>query len=185
MDRDLHEGRWVKQIGFQLEGKTVAIVGFGRIGRRVASLLAPFKVDILAVDPFVRGSIGNEALVPLEEALTKADIITVHASGEGCIIGRRELKLLKTGAILLNAARGGLVDESALVEALDEHRVAGAWIDTFVEEPYIGPLNRYPQVILTPHIGSYTAECRSQMENEAVDNLIAALHEGRADKIAN
>lgn len=177
MDRDLHEGRWVKRIGFQLEGKTVAIVGFGRIGRRVASLLAPFQTKILAVDPYLPGPVSPVSVVPLEKALPQADIVTIHCSGEGCVVGERELSLMKCGALLLNAARGGSVDENALVQAIDQGRIAGAWIDTFEQEPYRGPLASYPQVILTPHVGSYTLECRRQMENEAVENLISALTE--------
>jgi len=177
MDRDLHEGKWAKRIGSQLERKTVVIIGFGRIGRRVASLLVPFQTKILVVDPYLSGPVGPVPLVSLGEALPKADIITIHCSGEGCIIGEKELSLIKSGALLLNAARGGLVDENALTTALDERRIAGAWIDTFEEEPYTGPLARYPQVILTPHVGSYTVECRRQMENEAVENLICALRE--------
>ncbi len=177
MNNDLHEGKWAKRIGLQLEGKTVLIIGFGRIGRRVASLLAPFQTNILAVDPHLSGPVGSVPLVSIEEALPQADIVTIHCSGEGCIIGEKELSIIKCGALLLNAARGGLVDEHALSRALDEGRIAGAWMDTFEREPYSGPLARYPQVILTPHVGSYTVECRRHMENEAVENLISALKE--------
>ncbi len=177
MNNDLHEGKWAKRIGLQLEGKTVLIIGFGRIGRRVASLLAPFQTNILAVDPHLSRPVGSVPLVPIEEALPQADIVTIHCSGEGCIIGEKELSIIKCGALLLNAARGGLVDEHALSRAIDEGRIAGAWMDTFEREPYTGPLARYPQVILTPHVGSYTVECRRQMENEAVENLISALKE--------
>ncbi len=175
MNTDLHEGKWAKRIGLQLEGKTVLIVGFGRIGRRIASLLVPFQTNTLAVDPYLSGPIDAVPLVTLEEGLAQADIVTIHCSGEGCIIGERELSIIKCGALFLNAARGGLVDEHALGRALDEDRVAGAWMDTFEQEPYSGPLARYPQVILTPHVGSYTVECRRHMENEAVENLISAL----------
>ena len=175
MNNDLHEGKWAKRIGLQLEGKTVLIIGFGRIGRRVASLLAPFQTNILAVDPHLSRPVGSVPLVPIEEALPQADIVTIHCSGEGCIIGEKELRIIKCGALLLNAARGGLVDEHALSRAIDEGRIAGAWMDTFEREPYSGPLARYPQVILTPHVGSYTVECRRHMENEAVENLVSAL----------
>lgn len=78
---------------------------------------------------------------------------------------------------VLNAACGGLIDERALLENLDDGRIAGAWLDAFDEEPYRGPLTRYPQVILTPHVGSYTQECRRRMELEAVNNLLVALGE--------
>lgn len=76
---------------------------------------------------------------------------------------------------MLNAARGGLISESSLIKALDDGKVAGAWLDTFENEPYTGPLTEYKHVILTPHVGSYTYECRKQMETEAVDNLLNVL----------
>lgn len=175
MDKDLHQGNWAKQIGMQLEQKTVAVIGWGRIGRKVASLLAPFKVRLLAVDPFIHDTSDENQIVSLDEALSRADIITVHASGEDCIIGEQEFGLMKTGAYLLNAARGGLIDEVALFSAIKEGKIRGAWLDTFDQEPYSGQLTELPQVILTPHVGSYTVECRKSMETEAVENLITAM----------
>lgn len=185
MDKELHEGRWTKKIGMQIEGKTVAIIGFGRIGRKVASLLATFKIRILAVDPYLQGKIDDVPIVPLEQVLPQADIITLHCSSEGCILGGKELSHVKPGTFLLNAARGGLVDEQALISALEENKIAGAWLDTFEKEPYTGPLTRYPQVILTPHVGSYSQECRRQMEMEAVENLINAFKEVKDSKHEN
>lgn len=179
MDRELHEGKWSKKIGMQLEGKTVVIIGFGRIGQRVATLLAPFRTRILAVDPFLPEPAEDVPLMSLEDALPQADIITLHCSGETCVLGEKELALLKPGVFLLNAARSGLIDESALLKTLDEGRIRGAWLDTFEQEPYTGPLTKYPQVILTPHVGSYTVECRRQMEAEAVENLITGLEKKR------
>jgi len=175
MDRDLHEGKWTKKIGFQLEGKTIVIVGFGRIGRHLASLLTPFKTRMLAVDPHLSEPVAGVPLVSLEEALPQADILTLHCSGETCLLGKNEFARLKPGAFVMNAARGGLIDEAALLNGLEQKIIAGAWLDTFELEPYSGPLTRYPQVILTPHIGSYTRECRRRMEVEAVENLIATL----------
>lgn len=176
MDQALHRGEWSKKIGTQLEGKTVAIIGFGRIGRRVAELLAPFRVKLIVVDPNLTDSAAADfSRLPLEQALPLADIITLHSSGEECLIGTRAFALMKTGAVILNVARGGLIDEECLVKALEEGKIAGAWIDTFKKEPYTGPLCRFPNVILTPHIGSYTLDCRKQMETEAVDNLLSVL----------
>ncbi|MFQ6757703.1 MAG: hydroxyacid dehydrogenase [Deltaproteobacteria bacterium] len=174
MDQALHAGRWEKRIGTQLEGKTVAIIGYGRIGKRVAELLAPFHVRLLVVDPNLEQSaVGAAELMSLDEALPWADIITLHSSGEACLLGEQEFRRMKQGAFLLNVARGGLVAEEALVEALDDGKVAGAWIDTFGMEPYKGPLCGRENVVLTPHVGSYTLECRQGMENEAVENLLA------------
>lgn len=176
MDRELHAGRWTKKIGVQLEGKTVAVIGFGRIGRRVAELLAPFKVKLLVVDPHLPAEVvGDFIRLPLPEALMKADIVMLHCSGEECLIGQREFDLMKPGIFILNVARGGLINEEALVKALKDGKVAGAWLDTFKDEPYSGPLQEFHHVVLTPHVGSYTLECRKQMETEAVDNLLHAL----------
>lgn len=177
MDNDLHNGNWSKRIGFQLEGKTVAIIGYGRIGRRVADLLSPFDVKIVVVDPLLsEESTIEHVKLPLEEALPLADIITIHSSGEECIISDKEFKLMKKGVFLLNVARGGLLSEEALLHAVEDKIVAGAWLDTFKEEPYGGPLCKYENVVLTPHVGSYTFECRKQMETEAVENLIESLN---------
>lgn len=175
MDRDLHCLKWTKKIGSQLEGKTVVIVGCGRIGRKVASLLGSFNVRIVAVDPGLSDAPPGTSLLPLQDALPCADLITLHSSGDRCILGSKELESIKPGAFVLNAARGGLIDEAALIAGLEDGRIAGAWLDTFEEEPYQGRLAQYPQVLLTPHVGSYTRECRVRMENEAVSNLIAAF----------
>jgi D-3-phosphoglycerate dehydrogenase len=176
MDQALHDGQWQKKIGLQLLGKTVAIIGFGRIGRRVAELLSSFGVKILIVDPYVdESACAGYRTLTIEGALSEADIVTIHSSGHDCIIGEKEFALIKKGVYLLNVARGGVVSEKALIKALEDRTVAGAWLDTFEEEPYKGPLCGYRNVILTPHIGSYTAECRLQMENEAVDNLLDYL----------
>ncbi len=175
MDRELHEGNWNKRIGIQLEGKTIVIIGYGRIGRRLATLLLPFKTQMLIVDPFLKDKKIKYPILTLEEALPLADIVTLHSSGNKKILGVPELNMIKPGAFLLNAARGDLVDEVALIGAIENGRIKGAWLDTFHQEPYSGPLTKYEQVILTPHIGSYTAECRVSMETEAVNNLLEGL----------
>lgn len=175
MDRALHQGKWQKMIGGQLQGKTVVIVGFGRIGSMLAKKLSVFHVKIIAVDPNLEEGPEDITLMSLSEALPLADIITFHSSGEECILAEKEFLLIKSGAYLINAARGGLISEGALVKGLESGTIAGAWLDTFSYEPYDGPLTKFDQVVLTPHIGSYTAECRKQMEMEAVDNLISSF----------
>jgi len=183
MDQALHEGKWQKKIGLQLSGKTVAIIGFGRIGRRVSALLSPFDVKILVVDPYVdENTCKGYRKGTLQTALPEADIVTIHSSGHDCIIGEKEFPLVKKGAYLLNVARGGVISEEALAKALEDGTVAGAWLDTFEEEPYKGTLCGYRNVILTPHVGSYTTECRLQMENEAVDNLLNYLKKPKDER---
>lgn len=178
MDAEMRAGRWSKRIGVQLHGKTVVIVGYGRIGRRVAELLAPFQVRIVVVDPLASPEAlkGVEAMT-LSDALPVADVLTLHCSGEKLLLGESELATMKRGAFILNAARGTLIDEGALIRALDEGRLAGAWLDTFGKEPYGGPLTGSRKVLLTPHVGSYTEECRLQMETEAAENLLRGLAE--------
>lgn len=175
MNGALHDRRWKKQFGGQIEGKTVAVIGFGRIGRRVAELLSHFGAKIIAVDP--AGPIHKPEVqqMNLKEALQIADIVTLHCDGNSPLLGEREFTLMKKGSYLLNAARGELVDENALIGALKSGKLAGAWCDTFSPEPYQGPLCDFPQVLLTPHVGSYTRECRKAMEMEAVENLLQAL----------
>jgi D-3-phosphoglycerate dehydrogenase len=175
MDKDLHKTNWNKKIGLQLEGKTIAIIGFGRIGRCVAELLYPFNTKIIIVDPFIKTEEIDYPVLLLQDAIAQADIITIHSSGDECLIGPEEFSIMKKGSYILNPARGGLLSETALIKALDEEKVAGAWLDAFEVEPYMGQLSNYKQVILTPHVGSYTIECRKQMETEAVNNLVDAL----------
>ena len=175
MNRALHERKWEKRIGTQLEGKTAAIIGFGRIGRKVGRLLKAFNAQLLAVDPKYSGVVDDIPIIDLDQALNEADIIILHLSGENILLGKREFGLMKQGVYVLNAARGELIDEKELVKALNTGRVAGAWLDTFSIEPYKGPLCGYDQVVLTPHIGSYTKECRLSMEMEAVKNLLKGL----------
>jgi D-3-phosphoglycerate dehydrogenase len=176
MNNSLHKKEWSKRIGKELTGSCVGIIGFGNIGRRVGRLLSIFGAKIIAVDPLLSGVVDNVPIVGIEEVLKEADIITLHSSGEDCLLDKQEFDLMKQGVYILNAARGSIINEEALKEALDNGKVAGAWLDTFGNEPYNGVLCDYEQVILTPHIGSYTVQCRSSMEMEAVENLIKALN---------
>lgn len=181
MDRDMHAGAWERQMGGLLRGKTVGIVGLGRIGRRLAELLHPFEVRLLAADrapePAVADQLGVR-YVELDELLRDSDVVTLHLPGmEDSLIGADEIALMRPGAILVNASRGGLVDEAALHAALLDGRLAGAYLDTFASEPYDGPLRDLPTVLLTPHAGSYAAEARERMETEAAQNLLDAFEE--------
>ena len=174
----LHAGEWKKQIGLGLGGSTVLIVGFGRIGRRVAELCRAFGARVIVYDP----ALEDRALpdgVTLERdllaALPRADIVSLHAGSNQTIFTAREFAAMRDGAILLNSARGELVDESALLAALDSGKLSGAWYDAFAKEPYTGPLTKYDQVLLTPHVATYTRQCRLSMESAAVENLLRDL----------
>ncbi len=177
MSQDLHQEGWNKKIGTQLSGKNVLIIGFGRIGRYLVKLLRPFNVKLLAVDPALSGIVDGVPIVSIKRALPQADIICLHLSGATQVLGKEEFSKVKKGVLILNAARGGVIDEEGLEEAIKEEKVAGVWLDVFAEEPYAGPLVDYPQVLLTPHVGSYTRECRKRMEMEAVSNLLSALRQ--------
>lgn len=169
MNVDLHNKKWSKRIGRQLFGMQVAVVGYGNIGRAVGERLSAFGANILMVDPQLPNTLE------LGAALNQADVVSLHCNGEKCIIGENEFNKMKNGTYLLNAARGSLIDESALIKALENGKISGAWIDVFGREPYNGKLTQYYQVILTPHVGSYSVECRKEMETKSVENLIYAF----------
>ena len=181
MHAELSAGRWSRRMGELLTGKTVGIVGFGRIGRRVSQLLRPFGVTLLAhdVDPAAVAAAEVEG-VPLDELLARSDVVTLHVKPASpvTIVGRREIELMRPGSYLVNVARGGLLDEAALAAALAAGHLAGAYLDTFDAEPYEGPLRHRDDVLLTPHAGSYARQARARMEMEAVDNLLEALGAG-------
>ena len=173
----LHNKEWKKSIGFSLRGTRVLMVGYGRIGRRTGELLRAFGAELLVFDPQIAADTlkNGERLVSLEEGLREAEVISLHASGDVCVLGREQFAMMRKGAVLLNSARGGLVAEDALVAALEQNVVRGAWFDAFWKEPYAGPLTRYPQVLLTPHTSTYTVQCRREMEVAAVENLLRDL----------
>lgn len=172
---------WKKEIGNLLFGKTIGIIGLGRIGRIVAELFRGLGNPVigfdLAPDIIWAKKIGVE-LCSFENILNQADIITLHVPGnkdKSAVIGENELLRIKDGAFLINIARGGVIDEQALYQALKTNKLSGAAIDVFSNEPYDGNLCELDNVILTPHIGSYAAEGKLLMEIDAVKNLIQTL----------
>ena len=177
-DRLIRAGSWTALSGGLLGARTVGIVGFGRIGQRVAELIAPFGARRLAADPFASAETAAERgvdLVPLDTLLAQSDVVTLHAAPGSVRLGSKEIARMQPGAILVNTARGDLVDEGALLAALEGGMLAGAALDVFAEEPYAGPLSRLDSVTVTAHMGSYAAESRSLQEKEALDNLVADL----------
>jgi D-3-phosphoglycerate dehydrogenase / 2-oxoglutarate reductase len=174
-------GEWKKPMGRLLRGKTVGLIGFGRVGRAFAWLLEPFQVAILAHDPLTDESAARAQrtrYVPLDELLSQSDVISLHlpySKDAHHLIGARELALLQPDAVVVNTSRGGLLDEAALAEHLRRHPNAMAYLDCFETEPYGGPLRELPNAILTAHIGSYAREARERMEMEAAENLLRGL----------
>jgi D-3-phosphoglycerate dehydrogenase len=176
-DRAMRAGTWKKKTGTLLRGKTVGILGLGSIGRQVGHLCNAFGARVIFSDVQERSATFAEQ-VSLPELLRSAQIISVHASGDAALLGREELESCREGVILVNTARGGMIDETALADALDSGKAAGAGLDVFNHEPYEGPLTRYENVVLTPHVGSYAREARAEMEEMAVDNLLRGLDLG-------
>lgn len=179
-DRVIREGRWQQMMGNLLAFQTVGIVGFGRIGRRVAELVQAFGARVVANDLAAVPTTGNACLCSLEELLSRADIVTLHmpySEASKHLIGEAQLAKMKRGALIVNTARGGLIDEVALESALANGHLAGAALDTFEIEPYKGPLIGRPEAILTAHMGSYAKESRIQMEREAAENALRGLVE--------
>jgi len=176
-DRIIRQGKWHKTMGGLLSGKIVGIVGFGHIGQRVGELVTAFGAKVLYYDPQPMDVPWAQA-VTLAELLSQAEIITIHASGREKILGPDELKdICKQGVILVNTARGGLIDEAALQDCLKNGKVSFACLDVFEDEPYCGPLCSLENVVLTPHVGSYAREARVLMERTAVENLLKGLRE--------
>jgi len=179
--QSMREGTWQPQMGHSLYGKTLGIIGLGRIGKELVKLIQPFNVEILAYEKYPDNDfITSHNITPesLETVLSKSDIVSIHLpliDETRKIIGAKELSLMKHDSILINTARGALVDEDALINALREGAIAGAALDAFESEPYSGELLNFNNVLLTPHIGTYTEETRMTMEMETVDNLIKGL----------
>ena len=178
MDRELRAGNWKKRMGNLLQRKKIGIVGFGRIGQKVAELLLPFRTEINYCDVCEVDCKMPCFPSKIDALFSWADIITLHISSQAdnCpIIGRREIQQMKKGSWLINVARGGVVDENALYDALKDEHLAGAAVDVFDGEPYKGPLAQLGNVIITPHIGSYALEARIEMERKSVENIIEGL----------
>jgi D-3-phosphoglycerate dehydrogenase / 2-oxoglutarate reductase len=193
-DRSMRAGEWDRKSyrGSELHGKVLSLIGAGRIGGEVARRARPFGMRVIASDPYLQDErarqLGVES-VSLDHALREGDIISLHTpltEATANLLDRRRLALLKPSAILINAARGGVVDEWALAEALREGRIAGAALDTFATEPLPAdhPLRSLDNVILTPHIGAATVEAQHNVAFEVAESVRnALLHEDFAPAV--
>lgn len=181
-DRRMRSGEWHQHSGRLLGERTVGIIGFGGIGRAVAQLLRGFGCRTMACDaagiPDVQAAELGAEVVALPELLIAADVVTLHvplSDDTRHLIGSAEIASMPSGSVLINTARGGIVDEEALAAALTSGHLAGAALDVFELEPYRGPLLDLDSVVLTAHIGSAAREARDRMEFEAVERLVTAL----------
>ena len=172
--------------GIELRGKTMGIVGFGRIGRAVANMAFGLGMKVVAHDPFITdGTVlftladgqtlrCQANMVSLEDVLHTSDFITLHVGGANTLLGAKELAFMKPGSFLINAARGGVVDETALLHALDHGPLAGAGLDVFVGEPHPAvQVLMHPAISLTPHIGAATGEAQDRIGEELADHVIS------------
>lgn len=191
-DRDIRGGGWARGYGAQLHGKTLGVVGTGATGQQMIRLGRAVGMKVIAwtlhPTPERAREYGVEFL-PLEELLRRADVVSLHlvlSPQTTGLIGERELSLMKANAILVNTARGPMVDEEALVEALTKGSIAGAGIDVFAEEPLPPdhPLKGLENVVLSPHVGAMTPETTLYGLEMAVDN-VAAFLAGRPVNVAN
>lgn len=191
MEQRMRAGEWWHHYGTELRGKTLGLVGLGRIGRRVARFGAAFGMEPLAWSYTRDGARALEAgvvEVSLEELLVRADVVSLHlrlSERSRGLLGESQLDRMKPGALLINTARGALVDEIALVRALREGRLGGAALDCYSEEPLPEdhPLRSAPRTLLIPHAGWMTVEARQRMLSEPVDNILAWLS-GRPQNVA-
>jgi D-3-phosphoglycerate dehydrogenase / 2-oxoglutarate reductase len=194
----LKQGRWERRRfgGSELQGKTLGLVGFGRLGRRVATYAAALGMDVVVSDPRLTGAearrLGVES-APLEELLRRADVVSLHASytpGSPPLLGERQLRALRPSALLVNTARGELVDEEALLDALAHGRLAAAAVDTLRGEEPDGshlagnPLVRYAathdNLLIVPHLGGATAEATERTQIYISERLVEYLRSRRS-----
>ena len=187
-DAGMKAGEWPKAglTGFELEGKRLGVIGLGRIGSTVARKAAGIGMDVAAFDPFLPAAAAGRlslAMKSLDDLLAWADIITLHiprTKDTTNLIGEAQMRRMKPGSYLINAARGGLVDEAALLRLLDEGHLAGAALDTFVTEPLPkdSPLRGNPKLILTPHLGASTSEAQQAVSTILARQIIDFLKTG-------
>lgn len=191
LDSRVRQGCWDKSNyrGRELYNKTLGLVGFGRIGRRVKELVAPFKMKTLAYDPLIPvEKLPSDVMrvEKLEVLLESADIVSLHCplvDSTKHLIGKEELKIMKETAWLINTARGAVVDENALIEALKRGEIAAAGLDTFEKEPpeNIDRFTTAGKTILTPHIAGITEESFERMGMEAARNILNVLEKRTLD----
>ena len=191
-DASVRRGEWQRAqfTGLELRGRTLGIVGLGKIGQAIAARARAMEMTVLGSDPFVNAEQAAHhgvELVAFEELLERADVVSIHVPLTRATLGMisaEQLARMKPGAILLNVARGGVIDEAAVAEALGTGQIAGAGIDVFEHEPPTGsPLLDAPNTLLTPHLGASTAEAQVAVAEEVADQVLDVLA-GRSARYA-
>jgi phosphoglycerate dehydrogenase-like enzyme len=181
-DREVRQGGWQTTVGTELAGKTLGLLGLGRLGQRVARVGLAFEMPVIAwsqnLDPELARGMGVEPVATKDDLLARSDVLSVHlklSERSRGVLGARELGLLKPGAFLVNTSRGPLIDEVALVEALRAGRLGGAGLDVFDREPLPPdhPLRSAPRTVLTPHLGYVTDGTYRIFYADAVEDVVA------------
>ncbi len=187
LDKAIHEGRWEKSsaAGTEVRGKTLGLIGLGRIGSEVAVRAEAFDMRVLAYDPYISEAAAHEIsveLVPLEKLLAESDFVSLHTALSPAtqnLINASTIQKMKKGARVINTARGELIDEAALADALRSGKFAGAAVDVFMEEPPTNsPLVGLPNVIATPHVAGSTAEAQEEVGTQVAVQIKDYLAEG-------
>lgn len=185
VDRELRQGHWGRHSGSELWNKTLGLIGLGRIGRGVAKRALGFDIKVLAYDPYVSQEQVRSldvSLTSFDEVIAASDFLSLHAvlnDETRNMMGAAQFRAMKPSAYLINTSRGGLVDEAALYQALTEGQIAGAALDTFVNEPPLGsPLLQLDNLVVTPHIGAHTKEAIERVGVLAAQNVVQALQTG-------
>lgn len=180
---NMKSGLWQKENGYLLQGKTIGVLGVGRIGRKTSEMFRALGCKVLGSDLFPQLNWAKNigvTFVDTHDLFSHSDVVILHLPGSGGgkpTVGKRELDIMKDDATLINLARGGVLDEDALVLKLNEGKFAGVALDVFSSEPYDGDLLNHDKVLLTPHLGSYAREGKIQMELDAASNLIRVLND--------
>jgi phosphoglycerate dehydrogenase-like enzyme len=191
-DRRIRTGLWQSTIGFSLTGKTLGIIGLGKIGKRIATIGKAFGMNIIAWSPNLteeRAREANVTRVEKDDLFRQADVVTLHiVLGEKTrgIVGAREFALMKPTAYIVNTSRGPLIDEAALIDTLQNGRIAGAGLDVYHREP-LGPdypLYKLDNVVLTPHLGYVVEESFRAFYGDTVENILAWL-DGNPIRVVN
>ena len=182
LDAAVKSGGWPRTSGMELAGRTLGVVGFGAIGKKLAVRAKAFEMDVIAYDPYFDAAFAAEhgiRQVTLEELFPQADVISLHVpltEQTRHMIGAAQIAAMKPGALIINTARGGLIDEAAAAEALKAGKLGGVGLDAFeVEPPQDSPLMGLDNVVMTPHAGAHTDEAVAAMGMMAVQNLIDVL----------
>lgn len=193
--QSLVEGRWDRKLfmGAELRGKTLGIVGFGRIGRALAKRAQAFEMTVITTDPYIAPDVAEDFgvdLLPLEELLAQSDFISLHALATDetrDMINAASIATMRKGVRIINAARGALINESDLADAIKSGRVGGAALDVYVNEPPEtgNPLIGLPNVVHTPHLAASTNDAQVTVAIEAAQLVISALTKGVYENVCN